>query len=88
MAIDDLIPERAVTVYEEDLDVVLDTLTTVYHFCVTQDLTRQYASLRNQVDLSPLTRAVDAQRRKLKGILDDWRADQEDVPAEQPISQD
>lgn len=65
---------KPVEIYEEDLEVLFDTLSAVYHFCLSQDLANQYKNLANKVQLSPLTRQVKLSQDRLKGYLDDARA--------------
>jgi hypothetical protein len=62
---------KAVTVYEPDLEQMHETLSTVYHFCLSYDLFNQYKNLSNSVTPSPLTKQVGKMRNRVKGYLDE-----------------
>lgn len=72
-----------IEVYSEDLEKILNTLTSVYHFCLSYDLFNQYKNLSNGVQISPLTKQVKAMQARVKGYLDDAAADKE---AEEDVS--
>lgn len=62
-------------VYEQDLEDLLMTLNTIYHFCLSQDLSNQYKNLANNVQLSPLTKQVKKMATRVQGYLDDAKAE-------------
>lgn len=62
---------RSIQVYEPDLEQMHETLSTVYHFCISYDLFNQYKNLSNSVTPSPLTKAIARMRNRVKGYLDE-----------------
>jgi hypothetical protein len=85
--IDPLEPIQAVEIYEPDLEDVLTTLNTVYHYCISYDLFNQYKNLSNTVQASPLTKQVDRTRRRIQGILDDYREQMEPTDGEEEAAE-
>ena len=70
---------KPVEVYEQDLEDLVMTLNTIYHFCLSQDLANQYKNLSNSVQLSPLTKQVRKMINRFDGYLKDAQADDTDT---------
>ena len=73
---------KQVEIYEADLEDVLETLQTVYHFAVSYDIFNQYKNLSPQLQPSPLTKQIDRARVRVQGILDDHYEAKQDVSEE------
>jgi len=73
--------DKEISIYEEDAEVILACLNSVYHFSLSNDLFNQYKNLSNSVQLSPLTKQIQRTRNRVQSILDEHLAD-EDVPQE------
>lgn len=67
---------RVAKVYEPDLEQLHETLSTVYHFCISYDLFNQYKNLSNTVTPSPLTKQVGKMRNRVKTYLEDLEHDE------------
>lgn len=67
---------KPIEVYEEDLEAIYSTLSSMYHFCLSYDLFNQYKNLSNTVQISPLTKQVKQMQNRVKGYLDDAAADE------------
>ena len=65
-------------IYGEDLEYILDTLTTAYHFSLTHDLQDSYRGMSNTPTQSRLTVRLNKCRRRVEGILDELRGEPED----------
>lgn len=65
-------------IYQEDLEYILETLTTVYHFSMTYDLQQGYVNMHKAPKQSPLTQRIAKCRRRVQSILDDFKEEQED----------
>lgn len=74
--VDDVL--KPIEVYEEDLEAIFNTLGSVYHFCLSNDLFNQYKNLSNTVQLSPLTRQIKQVQNRVKGYLDDAQQEREE----------
>lgn len=66
-----------IEVYEEDLEAINATLTSVYSFALSYDLFNQYKNLSNKVQYSPLTKQVKAMQVLVQSYLDDAEAARE-----------
>lgn len=75
---------KRVDIYEDDLEVVLETLQTVYRWAISYDIFNQYKNMSAAVQPSPLTKQIDRARIRVQGILDDhYKAlEEENVPQE------
>jgi cell fate (sporulation/competence/biofilm development) regulator YlbF (YheA/YmcA/DUF963 family) len=62
---------RVHKVYEPDLVQLQETLSTVYHFCISYDLFNQYKNLSNTVTPSPLTKQVKRMQNRIASYLED-----------------
>ena len=87
--------DKEISIYEEDAEVILTTLNSVYHYCLSYDLFNQYKNLSNSVQRSPLTKQVERCRNRMQSILDEHEmarnetaidGEVEDVPEEQRVS--
>jgi len=90
--------EKEIVIYEEDAEVILTTLNSMYHYCLSYDLFNQYKSLSNNVQMSPLTKQVNRVRNRMQSIIDEHEmarneaatvesdAEEDNVPEEQPVS--
>lgn len=63
--------DKEITMYEEDVEAILATLDSVYHYCLSFDLFNQYKNLSNSVQLSPLTKNIRRVRNRVQSILDE-----------------
>lgn len=66
--------EKEITIYEEDAEIILSTLNSVYHYCLSYDLFNQYKNLSNAVQLSPLTKSIQRARNRMQSILEEHEA--------------
>lgn len=69
--------EKTVTCYPQDLEDIHNALSSVYHFCLSQDLANQYKNLSNKVQLSPLTKEVKRMQDRILLIIEDANEDEE-----------
>lgn len=57
----------SVSVNVEDINYIIDALSNLEAFCITQDLTRQYQNLSSRMNMSKLTKmAQEARNRVIK----------------------
>lgn len=80
--------EKEIVMYEEDVEVLLSTLNSVYHFSLSYDLFNQYKNLSNSVQLSPLTKAIQRARNRLQSILDEHDEAKKDAAVDGEIEDD
>lgn len=71
--------EKEIVVYEEDMETILTTLNSVYHFSLSYDLFNQYKNLSNAVQLSPLTKSIQRVRNRVQSILDEHEASKDAI---------
>jgi stage III sporulation protein SpoIIIAA len=82
--IEEIVDVPSADIYQEDLEYILETLTTVYHFSLTHDLQNGYMMMQKSPKQSPLTQRIAKCRRRVESILEDFQEEEDtgDVPQE------
>lgn len=70
---------KVVRIYEPDIVAFEETLNTVYHFLISNDLVNQYKNLSNTVQLSPLTKQVKRMQNRLASYMEELEDPDQDV---------